>query len=494
MNKKLIDELSTNKKVRTGLTTKSHIWFFHTYFGEYVKYPTADFQKQFFDITENENEKLIVLTAFRGSAKSTVFTMSYPIWAILGKQQKKFILIISQTQSQVKMHLANLKREFESNELLREDLGPFEERDEEWSSGSLVIPKYGARITGISMEQGVRGLRHGSHRPDLIICDDLEDISTIRTQDTRNKVYRWFLGDVVPAGDTGTRIIVVGNLLHEDSLMMRLKNQIELNELDGMFFSFPILNEDGTTIWPGKFKTLDDIAVLKRKIGNEITWQREYMLRIISDTDRVVHPEWIQYYDVLPEISENVQLICIYSGIDLAISQKTSADYTAIVTAAVYSVDGEIKIYVLPNPVNERLTFPEATERIKLLYETTHKGERRNKIFIEDVGYQRALIEQLEVERIPVEGVGVGGADKRSRIALTSPYIQSGKVLFPRYGCEDTITQVVDFGSEKHDDLADAFSMVVNKAVTTKRRSFDIWEINPGHCPMITRGLINMKF
>ncbi len=493
-NKKLSEQVLQDKSIRTGLTTGSHMWFFHTYISNYVKYPTAPFQRQFFDITENTSTKLVVLTAFRGSAKSTIFTMSYPIWAILGKQQKKFVLILSQTQSQVKMHLANLKRELESNQLLRQDLGPFEERNEEWSSGTIVLPKYGARITALSMEQGVRGLRHGSHRPDIIICDDIDDISSVKTKDARDKVYSWFLGDVVPAGDVDTRIIVVGNLLHEDSLMMRLKNQIESDQLDGSFFSFPIVSEEDVPIWPGKFRKSVDLLNLKRKIGNEVVWQREYMLRIISNTDRVVHPEWIQFYDVLPRLAANVELRGIYSGVDLAISEKTSADYTAIVTVAVYVVDKEIKIFVLPNPVNQRLTFPKTTERIRILYEHLHKGERRNKIYIEDVGYQKALIQQLEMESLPVEGVGVGGSDKRSRIALTSPHIESGKVLFPRQGCGDLITQLVDFGAERHDDLADAFSMVVNKVVMTRHKTFGLWELNDGAEPWIVGDIMSRQF
>jgi len=276
--------------------------------------------------------------------------------------------------------------------------------------------------------------------------------------------------------------------------MMRLKNQIESDQLDGSFFSFPIVSEEDVPIWPGKFRKSVDLLNLKRKIGNEVVWQREYMLRIISNTDRVVHPEWIQFYDVLPRLAANVELRGIYSGVDLAISEKTSADYTAIVTVAVYVVDKEIKIFVLPNPVNQRLTFPKTTERIRILYEHLHKGERRNKIYIEDVGYQKALIQQLEMESLPVEGVGVGGSDKRSRIALTSPHIESGKVLFPRQGCGDLITQLVDFGAERHDDLADAFSMVVNKVVMTRHKTFGLWELNDGAEPWIVGDIMSRQF
>ena len=39
--------------------------------------------------------------------------------------------------------------------------------------------------------------------------------------------------------------------------------------------------------------------------------------------------------------------------------------------------------------------------------------------------------------------------------------IKSGKVKFPRQGAEQLINQIVHFGVEKHDDLADAFSSLV---------------------------------
>ncbi|MFH1142744.1 MAG: terminase family protein, partial [Candidatus Uhrbacteria bacterium] len=178
-DQQIAEKLLKDKRFRKEVTTSSHYWFFHTYFNEYVKYPTAKFQREMFEISEAETTGLAVITAFRGSGKSTIITLSFPIWAILGKQQRKFVVILSQTQAQAKMHLQNLRTELEANELLRHDLGPFEERNEEWSSGSLVIPKHNARITAMSMEQSIRGIRHGSHRPDLIICDDVEDLASV---------------------------------------------------------------------------------------------------------------------------------------------------------------------------------------------------------------------------------------------------------------------------------------------------------------------------
>jgi len=68
-----------------------------------------------FRITENEDIVTAVIVAFRGSSKSTVFTLSYSLWSILGKQNKKFVVITSQTQRQARQQLINIKKELENN-------------------------------------------------------------------------------------------------------------------------------------------------------------------------------------------------------------------------------------------------------------------------------------------------------------------------------------------------------------------------------------------
>ncbi len=459
----LIERMIRDRKLRTEVTRASHYWFFHTYFSEYVKYPTAPFQREMFQLTESESTPLSVITAFRGSAKSTIMTLSYPIWAILGKQRKKYVVIISQTQQQAKLHLTNLKREMEANELLRSDLGPFEERDEEWSSGSLVLPMYGARITAISTEQSIRGLRHGSYRPDLIICDDVEDLASTRTKEGRNRTYQWLTGDVVPAGDRGTKVIVIGNLLHEDSLLMRLHEDIENKRLDGVSRAYPLLDEKGKPLWSGKFTSEADVSALKRTVGDESAWHREFLLTIISDAERVIHPEWIAYYDTLPQKGvESYRYRA--TGIDLAISERDTADFTAMVSGQIHGRQSGLRIYILPNPVNKRMDFPKTVSTAQDISRAVGDGSP-TKLYIEEVGYQTALIQALSRNGIPSEGAKVHGQDKRARLSLTTHLIQQGRVLFPRKGAEELIAQLVGFGVEKHDDLADAFAILILKAM-----------------------------
>lgn len=455
----LINIIVADQKVRREVTRRSHMMFFSVYFSEYLTYPMADFHWKMFDLTESD-EKMVVLMAFRGSGKSTIFTLSYPIWAVLGALQKKFVVILAQTQQQAKLYITNIKREIESNALLRNDLGPFEEGTEEWSSGSLVFPQLGARITALSTEQSIRGQRHGAHRPDLMICDDLEDLSSVKTHEGRMRTYQWLIGDVIPAGDLQTKVVVIGNMLHEDSLLMRLKNEIESGKRQGVFHSYPFFKEDGTPAWLGKFISAQTVSDLQSSIGDNAAWSREFLLRIISDAERVVHPDWIQYYDGEAPGAEHKGYHITGTGIDLAISEKESADFTAMVSARVVTIEGKSRMYILPNPVNEHLTFPKIMARIKAVYNSFDSKEYR-RIYVEKVGFQEAVVQQLEHDGVHgVEGVSPMGQDKRARLALTTNHIQLGNILFPRTGAEDLIRQLVGFGKESHDDLVDAFTIV----------------------------------
>ena len=84
-----------------------------------MKFELASFHEEIFRILENAKIKLAVIVAFRGSAKSTIVTTAYVLWSILGIQQKKFIVICSQTEAKARQHLANIKYQLLENDLLK---------------------------------------------------------------------------------------------------------------------------------------------------------------------------------------------------------------------------------------------------------------------------------------------------------------------------------------------------------------------------------------
>jgi hypothetical protein len=291
MNKdKIIQSIITDPAVRQKLVRESHEAFCSIYLSHHITHPYAFFHKEMFRMTESYDQKLNVVMAFRGSGKSTVLNLSNTLWSILGKHQKKFVLIISKSRVQSQAHFENIKSELEDNELLKQDLGPFRSSSTEWGSHSIELPLYGAKIMCIKSLQNIRGLKYKSKRPDLIICDDMEDIITVQDIDRRFSLYDWFLNEVMNIGDEKTNIVVLGNLLSRHSLMIQLKKLIMHDKLDGKYYAYPLLDNQNRILWPQRY-SIEDVTKIKsnlptNKIEDLYTmFDRDYKLNMSRVTD-----------------------------------------------------------------------------------------------------------------------------------------------------------------------------------------------------------------
>ena len=157
------------------------------------------------------------------------------------------------------------------------------------------------------------------------------------------------------------------------------------------------------------------------------------------------------------------------------------------------------------------MNFTDAIKEIKKLCVLLQTDFRRVPIaYIENVGFQAAVSQQLNVEKVLAEPVNISGMNKQTRLEIATPYIRMGKVLFPQRGAEQLVSQIVNFGIEKHDDLVDAFTLIILKILETDRPTYksngpsnpprDRWEICPytgeyrDFSAPITSGMLNMKF
>lgn len=281
MNKdKIIQSIITDPTVRQKLVRESHEAFCSIYLSHHITHPYAFFHKEMFRMTESYDQKLNVVMAFRGSGKSTVLNLSNTIWSILGKHQKKFVLIISKSRVQSQAHFENIKSELEDNELLKQDLGPFRSSSTEWGSHSIELPLYGAKIMCIKSLQNIRGLKYKSQRPDLIICDDMEDIVTVHDHERNTMLYDWFLNEVMNIGDDKTNIIVLGNLLSPYSLMIKLKKLIMHDKLNAKYYSYPLLDNQNKILWSQRYSIADVI-----KIKNSLPEKGQFDLYHMFDRD-----------------------------------------------------------------------------------------------------------------------------------------------------------------------------------------------------------------
>lgn len=462
------ETIRKQRPVRLKISRQSLYWFFHLYFGHYIKYPTAAFQKELMELASDPTIEHLIVVAFRESGKSTIMTTAFPLWAITGQLQKKYVVIVSQTQTQAQQHLANIARELETNELMRKDFWPYDYEEIEPGVSAIKLPKFSARIIAVSSDQGLRGLRSGPHRPDLIISDDIEDSRKVPNRDTRNRTFQWFTSELLTLGSDNTKYITIGNLLHEDSLLMRLKAGIENGKRDGVYREYP-LDRDGVPLWPDRFPDKASLQRAEQRIGDYVQFEREYRLRLVPDEEQVITRDMIHHYPELPALhrGEHRRLVV---GVDLAISEKNAADYTAIVTLDIRGHGDDMRIYVLPQPVNKRLGFPATIDLVKEM-DVALQGPQ---FYVESTAYQEAVVQALQRDTVAVKGVKPN-SDKRTRLNMIADKIQRGVILFPQRGCDELITQLVGFGIEKHDDLADALTMAVIEAMRDAKSESRIW-------------------
>jgi predicted phage terminase large subunit-like protein len=442
------------------------------YLRHYFTVEPADFHYVLADVLEDPTEELVEIIGFRGCAKSTFASLGAPLYLAL-ENKAQFILPVGDTTTQTKLTIANMRYELEENEWMVKDYGITFDKDNNWSSEKLQLAN-GALIMGRSRGQKMRGLRHRQYRPQVVIADDIEDLQWVQKKENRNKTEQWMNSEVIPAQqEDGSKLIVIGNLLHKDALMMRLKRS---KKPDGtpLFtcLEFPLINAQKQVTWAGKYPNKEAIDKQKARVRSPIAWAREYLLKILAEEDQVIKEEQIHYYpnNLLDQRDDEgkpkYRVKDSAVATDLAISEKATADYTAMVSGYRITLDKDDRIAILPNPVNRRMGFEATLEEANRQNDVKPAG---TKWFVEDVAYQKAAIQMMKRNGLAVYPMRPI-TDKKARLETVAPFIIDGTVMFPESGCEELIEQLVNFGTEEHDDLVDALVYLIMGMM--KRRTF----------------------
>lgn len=284
---KIINQCRKSRSFRRALAYKSHWWFFYLYLQHHAEHRPAWFHKEMFRHSEKEGHNLTAIMAFRGAGKSTIMNLSLALWSILGKPQKKLVVIISKEKSQARLHLDNIIQELASNEMLKNDF--FNPKLKSKRTNIVEIEKYQAKIMVMQSLKSLRGLKNGRRQPDLIICDDLEDIKSTANESSRKNLFNWFFGEVLSAGGPNTDIIILGNSIHLRSLLMNIYSKISSGEIKGDFFSYPLLDDNSKVLWPEKYNEASLIDKIKDGVDQD-TWLNDFLL---------VQTRGIQMADVL---------------------------------------------------------------------------------------------------------------------------------------------------------------------------------------------------
>jgi predicted phage terminase large subunit-like protein len=420
------------------------------FFPHYLKNATPPFHREIYKLYEDDNLKKIAIGAPRGHAKSTITDLVYLAWVICNKKAN-FVLLISDTYTQAALFLDGIKGEFEKNERLREFYGKL--TSDKWAEGEIISNGIMVRALGGGMR--VRGLKYRENRPDLIICDDLENEEAVDNKDRREKFERWFTAALIPSMAKDGRIIAIGTILHFDSLLAKLLTPDKYRGWEKR--TYRAMNDWGA-LWP-EHLTMEELQKIKDDYisqGQAFLFYQEYQNEPISDEFQKFKLEKFKYYDEKTLLAKDVRT---FITIDRSYSLEKTADFTAVV---VVSVDRENKWYVR-RAERIRVTEGELIDKIfdlKAYYSPEKFG-------IEQKAFKNTIKPAMDDEMrkrgifIRVEEMKDLGRSKTARIEGLVPRFESYSIFLLR-DQSDLVDELIKFPKGGHDDLSDALAYMLD--------------------------------
>lgn len=200
--------------------------FARTYFPHYVTLPNSRLHDYLYqrlaEVADSPESETDAIAAPRGEAKSTITSQIFVIWCVV-TGRKWYPMIGMDAFDQAAIMLEAIKAELESNPRLAMDYPEAAGQGRVWQAG-VIVTRNGRKIEAVGSGKRIRGRRHGPHRPDLFIGDDLENDENVRTPEQRDKLQGWLTKAVLKLGAAGGKfdVIIIGTILHYDSVLNRL--------------------------------------------------------------------------------------------------------------------------------------------------------------------------------------------------------------------------------------------------------------------------------
>ena len=462
------------------------------------------------DVSANNTNAKIAIAAPRSHAKSTWFTKDAPIKEVVYRK-RRYIIIISETPTVATANMEWIRNQLKYNEKLRNDFGPLlspkdqsniKDNGEEfiaWHPTEGDGKKQIALVQAASTGQALRGRNWNGTRPDLILCDDLEDArpgGNASTPEQRSKLLAWFSQTVMPLGDPKgkrTAFIVVGTTVHRESLLMNLlhrrsdfksliyraiieqprrqdlwehcrliyvdRENLNRAEEARRFYenNYESMNEGARVLW-SEVQPLWKLMTWKWDNGS-LAFNTEYMNNPIDEESMIFNPEKFTYYDKpVDYLSDN---FAVSMGVDFAMG-KARSDYSAIVIVAKEKMTGTI--YVI-DAWGERIKPDEFLKKIveKVLeYQPTviaAEAQAAQEFFVDEL--KKALVRvgypaDTRVKKIKHR------SRKELRIEAMLPSIENKTLQFNRNHAL-LLEQFEGYGQGgTADDLPDALEMSVS--------------------------------
>jgi len=417
--------------------------------------PFSPAHKEVFKAIDDDSIRKLLILAHRNFGKTSIIQLATQAKAITTRK-KRFLVPVSNTASYAVMQSENLKRELVHNPRISSLFGPMKSDSfskESWVSatGSMVMPR--------GRGQQVRGITYGNYRPDFLLCDDFEDSESVMNEDLRKKYKEWFYADLLGCVDRGLdnyRCIVIGTMLHEDSLLANL-----MEDPSWTVIKAPLCDHNFKSNWP-EYMTDAQVVELAdeyRDQGQIDVFYREYMCEVIATDEAAIQKDMFKYYDEEYEAMHHWKDLDTVVLIDPAKTVNPKADDSAIVGASFSA--GKQHIYV--RDIMAGKMFPNE------IYD--HALAMCSRLGCKTIGVEVTSLNEFvtyplknEISRrgSGVEVVELRARDKKEhRVRALIPFYRKGLVYHNKMVTRDLEAQLLSFPRSKRWDIMDALAYVV---------------------------------
>ena len=401
-------------------------------------------------------------------------------------RDRQFVIIVSDTEGQSKDFLGDIKKELQSNEDIINLFGVKGlTKDTETDIIVTLEDGYQFRIIAKGSEQKVRGLKWNHKRPDLIICDDMENDEIVMNPDRREKFRNWVMKALLPARAPHGIVRVVGTILHLDSFLARICpiDGVKWSVKEGlkyintnhksMWKSVVYVAHEGSNpsditsnkeiLWPERFSKAYFIEKYQEAvdIGLPEAYSQEQLNRPLDDTHALFRKsDFVGMTESeKEEIASGRKPLTHYCGIDLAISQKERADWSVF---HVVGMDAKGYLYHR-RTIRERMDGLQIVDTILALqnqYNLQWVSIEQDKIgkAIGSFLREKTIELGIPISLMPI----VPSADKPMRVRSIQARMRAGGIKFDKDAIEyqDLENEFLQFPRGRHDDQVDAFSCI----------------------------------
>lgn len=320
----------------------------------------------------------------------------------------------------------------------------------------------------------------------VIIDDPVKNRADAQSETYQQSAIEWYQSTLYTRLEKDARVLLTMTRWHHNDLAGRLMqtqiDQIAQGSIDGDkwdVINLAAIREDdaspedprveGEALWPDKY-SLDTLKTIKLTVGS-YDWAALFQQRPSPPTGAVFKKEWFRTYTMTERPmagTEGMQTIAVlddgrvlpvwklrrFVSCDLAISLKTSADWTVFLVCGV-STTGDL---VVLDIVRDRMEGPDQLPRLRALM-IKHQASFAA---IESVQYQAALVQQAKRERLPARAVTVD-VDKLTRALPAATLAENGRIFIPENASwrEAFVRELTQFPLGDKDDQVDTLSTAV---------------------------------